>query len=1316
MHSMCDHLHCSPRQGIPRYLVARTVLAVADASVASLGVVAAALAPDACPPGTGAGTGSTTAEVLVIIFASLHLVVAGVSFLATAGLWVWSAVTRDDTRLHRDQRLALSAHRWAGRCRRCRWCCTLTGSTDAVFDLVGTVLAGVFENVAAVGFTATDVLASLVLLRAVQAAEDRKALQALAAARASEQAAEQGTRRARALTQAAVVAAAPVPSASPPSSSPSPSPSPSALPAVSPTASPLARAVAAAAQVSARLPSFVAAQAGSLRRMRQQVGDMPAAVAEAVSRLRSRAAANQKYAAALLGSEALNAADAEQVALLREAAHYSSYATGAYGWPHYVMLHPLSCCCRLAAGAASMWCRARLQARQQQWGQQQQEGEQGRVLPRGSGMGRGGDPLRLHEVALELELRQEVKLQQQRRHRSRHAHSQQQLQQQQLPAVPRFNPADVLYSSFTNAFFSVPWFVAIDRACVAGPTATATVTGTSSGTSSGTTSSSSDRSIAAGHATAAAGVEIRTCSDALVVVMRGTLSADDLITDALAIPYCLCDDAAAGDIFTALAAAAAGAQRRAGRGRGRNRHRNTAGAAEQAQEEEEAAAAAAASPPRQRPRRGSLESTALHAAAAQAAFAVDRRKAFVHAGMWRAAAAVKAQLLSLGLLDRVAAAPSDLPLPVSGTQQAGQEGQVGVGVQRPRHGLQLVIAGHSLGAGVAALLSLQLRPYFSRLRCYAYAPPGALVSRDLSRAMEPFVTSVVVGNDFIPRLSLPALRVLLAQCLALAARCQVAKPTLLMPACCTVTSKLPLVPQGLQPLCRIGRWPLTCCCGGCACPCPGPLRRGILVGAALLSPTMGSIQRRAGRRQAAAAQVAVAGQAEAAREAAAASRAEQGLAMMLAPVGSAAAAATPLMRAVVALQRQQQSAARAAAVAGHTAVQVSPPQQESQLQQVAWARRRMTRACMQLSGDVAQWVRQDEPGAAGAATHAAAATNDTGAAGPRSRAASAEAAEDREAEDREAAEEQEQGHGSGSSPVTITTQASLASIASVPSELSDEWRGVRMVDHDNGTDDDDGGGDGDGQGEEEEASRTATPEALHGPSLYRNAPTTTATASAAAAAAAAESLAQQAFGWSPPSASPAATATTLVPTAAASAAASAADASAALQRLRVPPRAVFSRNMHVPGRILHLVKTGSMPTDAATYGCRAVARLVLRAQPESAPVAEVVGDRLAAVLCCCLRRRRRLYAPRWSRRSALARIRVAASVLHDHMPQTMRETLQAAVVEVEDAAAVSASAAADATSEAEVEVEVEMQAEAEGGSGSQASAAATAGAGAVAGT
>ncbi|XP_077570152.1 diacylglycerol lipase-alpha isoform X2 [Stigmatopora nigra] len=66
----------------------------------------------------------------------------------------------------------------------------------------------------------------------------------------------------------------------------------------------------------------------------------------------------------------------------------------------------------------------------------------------------------------------------------------------------------------------------------------------------------------------------------------------------------------------------------------------------------------------------------------------------------------------------------------------------------------LVIVGHSLGAGTAAILSFLLRPQYPTLHCYSYSPPGGLLSGDAMEYSKEFVTSVVLGKDLVPRLGL----------------------------------------------------------------------------------------------------------------------------------------------------------------------------------------------------------------------------------------------------------------------------------------------------------------------------------------------------------------------------------------------------------------------------------------------------------------------------------------------------------------------------------------------------------------------------------
>uniref|UniRef100_A0A8D3E6L3 Diacylglycerol lipase-alpha n=1 Tax=Scophthalmus maximus TaxID=52904 RepID=A0A8D3E6L3_SCOMX len=69
----------------------------------------------------------------------------------------------------------------------------------------------------------------------------------------------------------------------------------------------------------------------------------------------------------------------------------------------------------------------------------------------------------------------------------------------------------------------------------------------------------------------------------------------------------------------------------------------------------------------------------------------------------------------------------------------------------------LVIVGHSLGAGTAAILSFLLRPEYPTLHCYSYSPPGGLLSEDAMEYSKEFVSSVVLGKDLVPRLGLSQL-------------------------------------------------------------------------------------------------------------------------------------------------------------------------------------------------------------------------------------------------------------------------------------------------------------------------------------------------------------------------------------------------------------------------------------------------------------------------------------------------------------------------------------------------------------------------------
>ncbi|KAJ3270031.1 hypothetical protein HDU76_011228, partial [Blyttiomyces sp. JEL0837] len=67
---------------------------------------------------------------------------------------------------------------------------------------------------------------------------------------------------------------------------------------------------------------------------------------------------------------------------------------------------------------------------------------------------------------------------------------------------------------------------------------------------------------------------------------------------------------------------------------------------------------------------------------------------------------------------------------------------------------RLVICGHSLGAGVASLLTLLLRIRNLPAICYAYSPPGAITDPVANETyFTKFCTSIVLGDDIVPRLN-----------------------------------------------------------------------------------------------------------------------------------------------------------------------------------------------------------------------------------------------------------------------------------------------------------------------------------------------------------------------------------------------------------------------------------------------------------------------------------------------------------------------------------------------------------------------------------
>lgn len=66
----------------------------------------------------------------------------------------------------------------------------------------------------------------------------------------------------------------------------------------------------------------------------------------------------------------------------------------------------------------------------------------------------------------------------------------------------------------------------------------------------------------------------------------------------------------------------------------------------------------------------------------------------------------------------------------------------------------LLLTGHSLGAGCAAILSLLLRAEYPGVRCLAYSAPGCVFSEELAEECSSWVSTFILDADIVPRLAI----------------------------------------------------------------------------------------------------------------------------------------------------------------------------------------------------------------------------------------------------------------------------------------------------------------------------------------------------------------------------------------------------------------------------------------------------------------------------------------------------------------------------------------------------------------------------------
>jgi hypothetical protein len=685
----------SNKREVVRYLAPiRVFYSIIDVVVCIFGIIAVSISPKGCIDFGDA----IVLRVLIIVLVSLGALGSLVQSSIQLGCYAVGVRSAARHGVNPDADLRNSSRRWARCCQVC--CCRPRSEAHSeTFQIVGAVLATIFEAAHYLNLTTSDLAAGLMLVRAKQKDEEREALEKL-------------------------------------------------------------------------LPVGPAADSGN------QHDRFLASTRTVNGFLR------WQYLQHLVGSETLDlsSSQTEDFKILDEAAHYAAHALGSYGWLLYAWQRIWTFPCVLsfwwtlynfAVLLQKLGCPRRI------LGLRSEDVNEANPLTHAHyrcvhGTGTGDPGVRkfygCDSVALRRSLRKallhDAEIEERRAYQTAQASDG---PTKSIPFSLRFpgflrtsifRRCDILHVSTTEAYFNTPWLVTVDRG-----------------------------------------------RKALVVAVRGSLSADDAITDVFARPTDALRDLEefGWDEIPSEAANVARLFPDA----------HTASTPASANEKKAARARRMLSDIRD-----SMESPGR------------REPLLVHDGMWRAAKSILLELQRYNLLELAAGRGLAVETSLETIEQAAsvriireadkeilrsqlssrasdeargpetgikmrprprghsrpkREGKISLpsapasrdlftGCVKPGHGtLDLVICGHSLGAGVAALLSLLLRPYFNNLRCFCFAPPGGLVSPALSRLMRAWTVSVIVGKDIIPRASVFNFQKLLSEAVLALSRCKVNK-------------------------------------------------------------------------------------------------------------------------------------------------------------------------------------------------------------------------------------------------------------------------------------------------------------------------------------------------------------------------------------------------------------------------------------------------------------------------------------------------------------------------------------------------------------
>lgn len=159
----------------------------------------------------------------------------------------------------------------------------------------------------------------------------------------------------------------------------------------------------------------------------------------------------------------------------------------------------------------------------------------------------------------------------------------------------------------------------------------------------------------------------------------------------------------------------------------------------------------------------------------------DGKNRFAHGGMLRAAMYIRNELESnpciVGILNEYHHRNGN-----GSTTNTMFRSNSPTDLEAPLNNPQLIVVGHSLGAGTAVLLAILLKHKYPGLKCFGYGTPGSVLDERTCHECSDYITSVILNNDLVARLSVRALCKIREEVLVNIQRCKVNKFTLMQHA------------------------------------------------------------------------------------------------------------------------------------------------------------------------------------------------------------------------------------------------------------------------------------------------------------------------------------------------------------------------------------------------------------------------------------------------------------------------------------------------------------------------------------------------------